>query len=183
VGKDPHPGAGIIDAQSVKMVEESAGISGYDGHKGHKGRKRHLLVDTCGLPIAVYVTPADLSDPAGAAASDDLGRCGLPRQGVSRLVPAARRLGTRHRRARARHTGFPSATPPLGRHYRIDAVIGEWHLMDRWWERKPPQGAEALRVRARANGYSYRVQCPGFAFYELYHDQGAGLWVLDRVLD
>jgi hypothetical protein len=27
------------------------------------------------------------------------------------------------------------------------------------------------------------VQCPGFAFYELYHDQGAGLWVLDKVLD
>ncbi len=66
VGKDPHPSAGIIDAQSVKTVEESAGISGFDGHKGHKGRKRHLLVDTLGLPIAVYVTPADVSDPAGA---------------------------------------------------------------------------------------------------------------------
>src|SRR5258708_28666313 len=31
-----------------------------------KAGKRHLLVDTLGLPIAVYVTPADLSDPAGA---------------------------------------------------------------------------------------------------------------------
>src|SRR5262249_30866157 len=41
-------------------------ISGYDGHKCLKGRKRHLLVDTLGLPIAIYVTPADLSDPAGA---------------------------------------------------------------------------------------------------------------------
>ncbi len=30
------------------------------------GRKRHLLVDTLGLPIAWYVTPADLSDPQGA---------------------------------------------------------------------------------------------------------------------
>jgi putative transposase len=55
-----------MDAQSVKTVEESAGISGFDGHKCIKGRKRHLLVDTLGLPIAVYVTPADLSDPAGA---------------------------------------------------------------------------------------------------------------------
>jgi putative transposase len=55
-----------MDAQSVKTVEESAGISGYDGGKQVKGRKRHLLVDTLGLPIAIYVTPADLSDPAGA---------------------------------------------------------------------------------------------------------------------
>jgi putative transposase len=66
VGRDPHPSAGILDAQSVKTVEESAVISGHDGQKGHKGRKRHLLVDTLGLPIAIYVTPADLSDPAGA---------------------------------------------------------------------------------------------------------------------
>jgi putative transposase len=66
VGRDPDPSAAIMDAQSVKTVEESAGISGYDGHKCVKGRKRHLLVDTLGLPIAHYVTPADLSDPAGA---------------------------------------------------------------------------------------------------------------------
>ena len=55
-----------MDSQSVKTVEESAGIRGYDAHKCVKGRKRHLLVDTLGLPIACYVTPADLSDPQGA---------------------------------------------------------------------------------------------------------------------
>jgi putative transposase len=66
VGREVDRTAGILDAQSVKTVEESARISGYDGHKCLKGRKRHLLVDTLGLPIAVYVTPADLSDPAGA---------------------------------------------------------------------------------------------------------------------
>ena len=55
-----------MDSQSVKTVEESAHISGYDGHKSLKGRKRHLLVDTLGLPIAIYVTPVDLSDPTGA---------------------------------------------------------------------------------------------------------------------
>ena len=66
VGRDPHPSAAIMDAQSVKTVEESAGISGYDAHKCVKGRKRHLLVDTLGLPISFYVTPADMHDTQGA---------------------------------------------------------------------------------------------------------------------
>src|SRR5258706_4221164 len=55
-----------MDSQSVKTVEESARVRGYDAHKCVKGRKRRLLVDTLGLPIAWYVTPADLSDPQGA---------------------------------------------------------------------------------------------------------------------
>jgi putative transposase len=32
------------------------------------GRKRHLLVDTLGLPITAYVTPADVHDTKGARA-------------------------------------------------------------------------------------------------------------------
>lgn len=66
VGRNPHPSAAIMDAQSVKTVEESAGISGYDAHKCVKGRKRHLLVDTLGLPISFYVTPADMHATQGA---------------------------------------------------------------------------------------------------------------------
>jgi len=50
----------------VKTVEESAGTRGYDAHKCVKGRKRHLLVDTLGLPINSYVTPADVHDTVGA---------------------------------------------------------------------------------------------------------------------
>ena len=46
----------------MKTVEESAGISGFDAHKHVKGRKRHILVDTLGLPISIYVTPADTHD-------------------------------------------------------------------------------------------------------------------------
>ncbi len=49
VGKGPHPSAAIMDAQSVKTVEESARISGFGAHKCVKGHKRHLLVDTLGL--------------------------------------------------------------------------------------------------------------------------------------
>jgi putative transposase len=55
-----------MDARSVKTVEESAHISGFDAHKRVKGRKRHLLVDTLGIPLSYYVTPADLHDTQGA---------------------------------------------------------------------------------------------------------------------
>lgn len=66
VGRNPEPSAAIIDSQSVKTVEESAHIRGYDAHKCVKGRKRHLLVDTLGLPIANSVTPAVVHDTVGA---------------------------------------------------------------------------------------------------------------------
>ncbi len=65
-GREADPSAAIMDAQSVKTVEESTLISGYDGHKCVKGRKRHLQIDTLGLPIAIDVTSADVSDPACA---------------------------------------------------------------------------------------------------------------------
>ena len=66
VGRDIQPSAAIMDAQRVKTVGESACISGYDGHKRVKGRKRHLLVDTLGLPLSISVTPADTHDKVGA---------------------------------------------------------------------------------------------------------------------
>ncbi len=55
-----------MDAQSIETVGESASISGYDGHKRVKGRKRHLLVDTLGLPIWIFVTPAATHYKVGA---------------------------------------------------------------------------------------------------------------------
>ncbi len=75
VGKDPDAFAGIMDSQSVKTTEEcrkpdsgdyGAHAGGYDAHKNVKGRKRHLLVDTLGLPLSIYVTPADVQDRVGA---------------------------------------------------------------------------------------------------------------------
>ena len=38
---------------------------GFDGGKRFKGRKRHLLVDTLGLPVAVVVTAANTDDRQG----------------------------------------------------------------------------------------------------------------------
>ena len=43
VGRETDPSAAVMDAQSVKTVEESGPTSGYDGGKQVNGRKRHLL--------------------------------------------------------------------------------------------------------------------------------------------
>jgi putative transposase len=64
-GRHKHPTAGCLDSQSVKTTAVR-GVRGYDKGKNVNGRKRHLLVDTMGLLLAVVVTAASTSDPAGA---------------------------------------------------------------------------------------------------------------------
>ncbi|AYV25154.1 Transposase DDE domain protein [Streptomyces sp. ADI95-16] len=62
-GRDPEPTAGIIDAQSAKGVASVPVASrGFDGGKKVKGRKRHIVVDTLGLLLAVMVTAASVTD-------------------------------------------------------------------------------------------------------------------------
>ena len=64
-GKRPAPTAAILDSQSVKSDSAREAV-GYDAGKKIKGRKRHILVDTLGLLLAVHVTGADVQDRDGA---------------------------------------------------------------------------------------------------------------------
>jgi transposase len=55
----------IIDAQSVKNTD-TAENKGYDAGKKVSGIKRHIAVDTQGLPHAIEVTTANITDRDGA---------------------------------------------------------------------------------------------------------------------
>jgi putative transposase len=104
-GKRSQPTAAILDSQTVRSADH-AGERGYDGAKKIKGRKRHILVDTLGLLLAVCVTPAAVSERDGArrllgpalrlfrwlrCVWADQGYCG---KGFARWVAGHRRTGT-----------------------------------------------------------------------------------------
>ena len=63
-GRTEAPTAAVLDSQSTRGSPQG-GDSGYDAGKKVKGRKRHLVVDTLGLLLAVSVTAASVQDRDG----------------------------------------------------------------------------------------------------------------------
>ena len=64
-GRDAQTSLLIVDAQSVKNTD-TAQEKGYDAGKKVSGIKRHIAVDTNGLPHGLLVTKANVSDRKGA---------------------------------------------------------------------------------------------------------------------
>jgi putative transposase len=60
-GKSPDPSAAVLDSQSTRSTAQG-GDTGFDAGKKVKGRKRHLVVDTLGLLLAITITPASVQD-------------------------------------------------------------------------------------------------------------------------
>lgn len=60
-----NPSVAVIDSQSAKSGL-SRSQKGIDGNKRIKGIKRHIAVDSDGLPLAVAVTTANVHDSKGA---------------------------------------------------------------------------------------------------------------------
>jgi putative transposase len=65
-GRKRTPRTAALDSQTAK-AGGSGGESGYDPAKRTTGRKRHLLVDSLGLLLAVLVTAASVTDARAAA--------------------------------------------------------------------------------------------------------------------
>jgi putative transposase len=64
-GRAADPRVACIDSQSVKTASGGEEV-GTDGGKKVRGRKRHVVVDTMGLLLAVVVTAANVDDARAA---------------------------------------------------------------------------------------------------------------------
>jgi putative transposase len=64
-GRELSPRVACIDSQSVKTAGGGHEV-GTDGGKKVRGRKRHIVVDTLGLLLAVVVTAANVDDAKAA---------------------------------------------------------------------------------------------------------------------
>lgn len=112
LGRDAQPSATIIDSQSVKTTSVGGRARGYDGGKKVDGRKRHVVVDTKGLVVALKVHAANIADRDAAP---------LVLQGVADQYPRITKLWT--------DSGYN------GRFRSWAAAYLPWHveIVKHWW--------------------------------------------------
>lgn len=74
--RDPSPSSCAVDSQSTKKGRLVKLDTRLDGGKLVNGRKRHLAVDTLGLPLAIFISAANIHDgQASVELLPQLDRC------------------------------------------------------------------------------------------------------------
>lgn len=134
VRRDPAPTAAIIDAQSTRSTAQG-GMTGFDAGKKVKGRKRHLVVDTLGLLLAVIVTAASVQDRDAAPPVVAQAMVKVP--GLKRLYTDAAYSGAC---AKAIEKAHPSLAVEVVRHPG-NRITGTWYDARQSSQSKPvPNG-------------------------------------------
>ena len=143
----------------MKTTEVGGEDRGYDGGKKIKGRKRHLLVDTLGLLVAVLVTSAGVDD--GVAAPQLLGS--ITSQDFPRLITIfgdskyhnhaleawlAEHRPTWHVEVKTRPEGTQGFTPLKKRWVveRTNAWNGRCRRHSKDYERRPESSAAMIQI-------------------------------------
>lgn len=168
--RSPDPRVACIDSQSVKTALGGEEV-GTDGGKKVRGRKRHIVVDTMGLLLAVVITAANVDD---ARAAEQLFRQ-LPGTAFPRLEVVQadhkyrsdtldRWLRVHHRRywiwVINRPTGERRFVPLRSRWVveRTFAWLGRYRRLNRDYEHTP-ESSEAVVKIAAIHHYLRRL-CP-----------------------
>ena len=148
---NPEPSAGVVDSCSIK-ASAVRGPRGFDGAKKINGIKRHIVVDTLGLLLAVYITAANVQDRT--AVVDLLSRA---RQRCPRLT---------HIWADRGYTGAVVATMLAALRFTIEIVSGikpkgEFVVQKRrWCSSGPSRGCTAAADSASSTSRRHSPMKP-----------------------
>jgi putative transposase len=159
-GRDPDPRVAAIDSQSVKTAFGGEAV-GTDGGKKVRGRKRHIVVDTMGLLLAVVVTAGNVDD---ARAAEQL-FAQMPGTDYPRLevVQADNKYHspTLDRWLRVHHRPYVIwvvSRPPKERRFiplasrwvveRTLAWLGRYRRLSRDYEHRPKSSAAMMQIAA-----------------------------------